>query len=67
MRKKIDNPFIISGKYISGEFFCDRELETKELVSNIVNWRNSVLISPRRMGKSGLIEHTFNQKCRKGG
>lgn len=58
----VDNPFIISGKYISEEYFCDREKETEELVGNIINWRNSVLISPRRMGKSGLIEHTFCQK-----
>lgn len=62
MRKTIDNPFIISGKYISDDYFCDREKETEELISNIVNWRNSVLISPRRMGKSGLVEHTFSQR-----
>jgi len=61
MRTIIDNPFIISGKYISKEFFCDREAETRELVSNIINWRNSVLVSPRRMGKSGLISHTYCQ------
>lgn len=61
MHTTIENPFIISGKYISEEYFCDREKETAELASNIVNWRNCVLISPRRMGKSGLIEHTFCQ------
>ena len=58
---EIVNPFIITGEYISEEYFCDREFETKVLVDNIVNGRNTVLISPRRMGKSGLIQHTFAQ------
>lgn len=56
------NPFIITGEYISEEYFCDREFETKVLVDNILNGRNTVLISPRRMGKSGLIQHTFAQE-----
>jgi len=57
------NPFIISSEYISQEYFCDRTFETKVLVDNILNGRNSVLISIRRMGKSGLINHCFNQKA----
>lgn len=56
------NPFIISSEYISPEYFCDRKFETKTLVDNILNGRNSVLISIRRMGKSGLINHCFGQK-----
>ena len=56
---KVGNPFIITGKYLSDEYFCDREKESSELVSNITNWRNTVLVSQRRMGKSGLIEHVF--------
>jgi len=32
------------------------------LEENIRNGRNSALISTRRMGKSGLIAHTFNQE-----
>lgn len=57
---KLNNPFIISSEYVSGEYFCDREFETKVLVDNILNGRNSVLISMRRMGKSGLINHCYN-------
>lgn len=57
----MNNPFIITGRYVSPKFFCDREKETRELVSNIRNWRNTVMISLRRMGKSGLIYHVFNQ------
>lgn len=61
MQNRLKNPFVITGRYVSDDYFCDRESETKELVSNIMNWRNTVLVSPRRMGKSGLIEHTFAQ------
>ena len=55
------NPFLISG-YISPKYFCDREDETKKLVKNIDNVNNVTLISTRRMGKSGLIKHCFEQR-----
>jgi len=58
---KVNNPFIITSKYVSDEYFCDREKETAELVGNIRNWRNTVLVSQRRMGKSGLIGHVFSR------
>ena len=57
----IYNPFITSG-YVSPEYFCDRENETRQLVQNIQGHSHTVLISPRRMGKTGLIEHCFNQE-----
>ena len=56
---KPQNPFLLSG-YISPEYFCDREEETKKLVSALRNGRNITLISPRRMGKTGLIRHAFH-------
>ena len=59
---KVNNPFIISNEYIAEKYFCDRKFETKVLVDNILNGRNTVLISIRRMGKSGLISHCFNNK-----
>ena len=52
------NPFLAKG-YISPELFCDRENETKTLLSNIQNGLGTTLISPRKMGKTGLILHTF--------
>jgi len=55
------NPFLLKG-YLSAEYFCDRKKETKELTRYITNDNNVVLISPRRMGKTGLIEHCFRQK-----
>jgi len=52
------NPFLVSG-YISKEYFCDRENESKNLIKLITNNNSVVLVSPRRMGKTGLIEHCF--------
>lgn len=56
MRPNERNPFIIGG-YVSPEYFCDREQESKELLSALLNNRNTAIISPRRMGKTGLIQH----------
>lgn len=58
--KKIVNPFLITG-YQGPEYFCDRESETETIVSALKNGRNITLISPRRMGKTGLIKHVFHQ------
>jgi hypothetical protein len=58
------NPFIISG-YIGPEFFCDRDDETGILTNNFENRVNTTLISLRRMGKTGLIWHTFEKLSEK--
>jgi len=58
---KIRNPFITSG-YVSAEYFCDREQESAELIRSMRNGENIAIISPRRMGKTGLIKHCFNQQ-----
>jgi len=55
------NPFVI-GKYVSEEYFCDREKETDLLKKQLFNGRNVTLISDRRIGKSGLISHFFAQQ-----
>ena len=57
---KETNPFVVKGK-IEPRYFCDREAETERLTKSISNGNNIVLISPRRMGKTGLIEHCFDQ------
>jgi len=59
--KNIINPFVTSG-YISSNYFCDREEETRQLMKEIKNGNNLALISTRRMGKTGLILHYFNYK-----
>lgn len=56
----VDNPFITYG-YESAEYFCDRNEETNTLTSLLVNGNHVALISPRRMGKTGLLRHCFAQ------
>jgi uncharacterized protein len=48
------SPFVY-GKIASGDKFTDRENEAKKLSDNIVSHINTVLISPRRWGKSSLV------------
>lgn len=54
------NPFITSG-YAGAAYFCDREQETRRLTQLLVNGNNVVLMSPRRLGKTGLLCHCFAQ------
>jgi len=63
MVKQLKNPFVITSQYAGEKYFCDRVAETKELIGNIENSRNTVLISPRRMGKSGLVMNCFAQNA----
>ncbi|WP_455096411.1 AAA family ATPase [Prevotella koreensis] len=58
---ELTNPFIIHG-YHSPHYFCDREEETKLLTNAFTNGNNVALISPRRLGKTGLICHCMQQK-----
>lgn len=60
MEKVQFNPFVV-GTYAGAHYFCDRERETAELMQDLKNGRNVVLISQRRMGKTGLILHTYHQ------
>ena len=54
------NPFLITG-YISPKYYCDREEETKRLTNALLNRRNVILFSRRRIGKTALIHHVFNK------
>lgn len=54
----LENPFVYQG-YVSPIYFCDRKEETEELIANLKNGRNTTLISPRRIGKTGLIQNVF--------
>lgn len=58
----LTNPFVTSG-YVSPEYFCDRRQESEQLIGEISNGNNLALISTRRMGKSGLIEHCFGDEA----
>lgn len=55
------NPFITKG-YAGPEFFCDREQETADLTKYLTNGNNIALISPRRLGKTELLHHVFEQQ-----
>ncbi len=57
---KIINPFIVIGK-IAPEYFCDRINESARLIKSITNGNNLVIISPRRMGKTGLIQFCYDK------
>ena len=56
----IGNPFVLRG-YISDEYFCDRVKETADLIEEIKNGNNVTLIAPRRIGKTGLVQHVYAQ------
>ena len=55
------NPFVANG-YAGAEYFCDRVKETATLRDLLVNENNVALISPRRLGKTDLIWHLFDNK-----
>lgn len=57
---RIANPFLVYG-YEGPHYFCDREEETRKLVSALENGRNVTLAAPRRIGKTGLIHNVFHQ------
>ncbi|MDR0310286.1 MAG: ATPase, partial [Acidobacteriota bacterium] len=51
----MDTPFVY-GKVARSENFTDREKETALLVGNFNSLVNTIIISPRRWGKSSLVE-----------
>lgn len=57
---KATNPFIVTGK-IEPEYFCGRVEESARLVKSVTNGNNLVIISPRRMGKTGLIRFCYEK------
>lgn len=61
MEKKLLNPFVV-GRYVSDYYFCDRAEETDFLRKQIRNGRDVAIFAPRRMGKSGLIRHFFDNE-----
>ena len=58
----VSNPFITNG-YLSPHYFCDRVEETELLTRLVTNGNNVALISRRRLGKTGLINHYFKQEA----
>ena len=56
----MENPFYITG-IIPEPYFCDRYKETTWMVQTLKNKAHILLTSPRRMGKTQLIRHVFEQ------
>ena len=52
------NPFTLN---YNPDYFCDRENEIQHLKDNIINGLNTLVHSPRRLGKSAMILHLFHQ------
>jgi len=50
------NPFLF-GKTVSKASFTDRKSETKQLLSNVKSGINTIIVSPRRYGKTSLIKN----------
>lgn len=51
-------PFVF-GKAVRGEYFTDRKEETFKLVNNFKYGVNTIIISPRRYGKTSLVKHAI--------
>lgn len=52
-------PFVY-GTAVKDENFTDRKKETRQLVMNFENGMNTIIISPRRMGKTSLVNKVSN-------
>lgn len=57
----MNNPFVTNG-YAGAAYFCDRVQETAVIRELLLNENNIALISPRRLGKTDLIWHVFDDK-----
>jgi len=54
------SPFIY-GNTVSETSFTNRESEVEKLKSNLINGINTMIISPRRWGKSSLVEKVLQE------
>ena len=55
MKSNDEAPFVF-GVRVEGETFTDRREETERLKMNFIYGVNTILISPRRMGKTSLVD-----------
>lgn len=64
----MESPFQF-GKVVEGDYFTNRKEDLKQLMSNFNNGINTILLSPRRWGKTSLIKkalanYTNNKKVK---
>ena len=53
-----ENPFVF-GKAVEGSYFTNRTKDTEHLEANLTHGINTILISPRRWGKTSLVKDVF--------
>ncbi len=58
-RTRETNPFFF-GRTVSGNAFIDREYETERLAETLGRGQSVILFSPRRYGKTSLIQHVIH-------
>jgi len=56
----MDIPFVF-GKIADGQDFTDRTIDTEKLKNNFHGLVNTIIISPRRWGKTSLVNHALEQ------
>lgn len=56
----IENPFVF-GKAAEGAYFTDRTEDAKRLHANLTHGINTILISPRRWGKTSLVKKVIGE------
>lgn len=62
----MDNPFIIQRDILHGEPFCDREEEIERFLSAARMRESICLISPRRYGKTSLLNQVAGKLSEQG-
>lgn len=60
----METPFIF-GRIARSENFTDRLAETEHLITNFTSLINTIIISPRRWGKSSLVEKAAEKVLKK--
>ena len=60
----IENPFEF-GRAVEDEYFTDRINDAKHLEANLTHGINTIIISPRRWGKTSLVKKVISQSKRK--
>ena len=58
-----ENPFVF-GKAVEGSFFTDRAADAEHLEANLTHGINTILISPRRWGKTSLVKKVMDNVTR---
>ena len=56
----MENPFSYS-EYVTGEAFCNRGAEQKDLIYYAQNSQNVLTYSHRRMGKTSLVHQVIRR------